>query len=72
MCVLPNGFGINPDTPSCETGPLKPQQSVHDTYIVQPSGTSTSVSVRTCASNEGSVPDPVTSNNCKTLSVAIA
>ena len=71
MCVLPNGFGINPDTPSCETGPLQPRQSVHDTYVVQPSGTSTSVSVRTCASNEGSIPDPVASNNCKTLSVAI-
>jgi len=39
--------------------------------VVQPSGTSTSVSVRPCASNEGSVPDPVASNNCKTLSVAI-
>jgi hypothetical protein len=71
MCVLPNGFGINPDTPSCETGPLRPQQSVQDVYVVQPSGTSTSVSVRACASNEGSVPDPVASNNCKTLSVAI-
>jgi hypothetical protein len=71
MCVLPSGFGINPDSPSCETGPLQPRQSVQDTYIVQPSGTSTSVSLRTCASNEGSVPDPVASNNCKTLHVAI-
>lgn len=71
MCVLPNGFGINPDSPSCETGPLQARQSVHDTYVVQPSGTSTSVSLRTCASNEGSIPDPVASNNCKTLSVAI-
>lgn len=71
MCVLPNGFGINPDSPSCETGPLRSQQSVQDTYVVQPSGTSTSVSLRTCASNEGSVPDPVASNNCKTLNVAI-
>jgi hypothetical protein len=71
MCVLPNGFGINPDSPSCETGPLQPQKSVHDTYVVQPSGPSTTVSVRTCASNEGSIPDPVASNNCKTLSVII-
>jgi hypothetical protein len=71
MCVLPNGFGINPDSPTCETGPLQPRHSVQDTYVVQPSGTSTSVSLRTCASNEGSVPDPVAANNCKTLHVAI-
>jgi hypothetical protein len=71
MCVLPNGFGINADTPSCETGPLRSKQSVQDVYVVQPSGPSTTVSVRACASNEGSVPDPVASNNCKTLSVAI-
>jgi hypothetical protein len=71
MCVLPNGFGINPDSPSCETGPLRAKQRVQDTYVLQPSGTSTSVSLRVCASNEGSVPDPVSSNNCKTLAVAI-
>jgi hypothetical protein len=71
MCVRPNGFGINPDDPFCETGPLRSQQSVQDVYVVQPSDTSTSVSVRACASNEGSVPDPVASNNCKTLEVAI-
>jgi hypothetical protein len=71
MCVLPNGFGINPDSPTCETGALRAKQSVHDTYVIQPSGTSTSVSMRACASNEGSVPDPVASNNCATLEVAI-
>jgi hypothetical protein len=71
MCVLPNGFGINPDFPSCETGPLNAKQSVHDTYVVQPSGTSTSVSLRACVSNEGSVPDPVSGNDCRTLAVAI-
>jgi hypothetical protein len=71
MCVLPNGFGINPDSPSCETGPLHAKQSVQDTYVLQPSGTSTSVSLRACASNEGSVGDPVASNNCKTLDVVI-
>ena len=71
MCVLPNGFGINPDSPSCETGPLHTKQSVHDTFVLQPSGPSTSVSVRACASNEGSISDPVAGNNCKTLSVVI-
>jgi hypothetical protein len=71
MCVLPNGFGINPDSPSCETGALQTKQSVQDTFVLQPSGTSTSVSVRVCASNEGSVADPVASNNCKTLSVVV-
>lgn len=71
MCVLPNGFGINPDTPACEFGPLRAKQSVQATYVVQPSDTSTSVSLRACTNNEGSVPDPVASNNCKTLAVAI-
>jgi hypothetical protein len=71
MCVLPNGFGINPDTPACEFGPLRAKQSVHATYVVQPSDTSTSVSLGVCTNNEGSVPDPVASNNCKTLAVAI-
>jgi len=71
MCVLPNGFGINPDSPSCETGPLRARQSVQDTYVLQPSGTSTSVSLRACASNEGSIPDAVPGNNCRTLEVAI-
>ena len=71
MCVLPNGFGINPDSPSCETGPLARKHSVQDTYVVQPSTTATSVSLRACSSNEGSVPDPVAANNCKTLVVAL-
>lgn len=71
MCVLPNGFGINPDSPACETGPLQSHQSVHDTYVVQPSGSVAPVSMTACASNEGSNPDPVSSNNCKTLSVDI-
>ena len=71
MCVLPNGFGINPDSPSCETGALRTNQSVQDTFVLQPSGPSTTVSLRACASNEGNVGDPVASNNCKTLSVVI-
>jgi hypothetical protein len=71
MCVLPNGFGINPDTPSCETGPLRVHQSVQDTYVLQPSGSGVTVSVRACSSNEAGIPDPVASNNCKTLAVKI-
>ena len=71
MCVLPSGFGINPDTPTCETGPLLAKQSVHDTYVIQPSGAPAPVSLTACAGNEGSVPDPAASNNCATLEVAI-
>ena len=70
MCVLPNGFGINPDGPFCETGPLDKKQSVQDTYVVQPSTAGTPVSLQACSSNEGSLPDPVAANNCKTLVVA--
>jgi hypothetical protein len=72
MCVLPNGFGINADGgPSCETGQLARKQSVQDTFVIRPSATATSVSLRACSTNEGLVPDPVAANNCKTLVVAL-
>src|SRR6478609_356826 len=59
MCVLPNGFGINADSPACETGALSKKQRVQDTFVVQPSATATSVSLRACSINEGRVADPV-------------
>jgi hypothetical protein len=71
MCVLRNGFGINPDGPSCEQGPLAIHQSVKSTFIVQPTTGHHTVSVTACGSNESAIPDAVPSNNCKTLSVAI-
>jgi hypothetical protein len=71
MCVLLNGFGINPDGPSCEQGRLAAHQSVKSTFIVQPSGPGVTVSLTACGSNESGIPDPVPSNNCKTLAVDI-
>jgi hypothetical protein len=71
MCVLPNGFGINADTPVCEQGQLPAGHSFKSTVILQPSGNDVTLSVRACASNESGIPDPRPGNNCKTLMVNI-
>ena len=71
MCVLPNGFGINPDAPVCEQGVLPAGHSFKSTVIVQPSGPGVTLAVRACASNESGIPDPKPGNNCKTLKVSI-
>jgi hypothetical protein len=73
LCIMPNGNSLNADSPACEPGQLAVGQTSHMTLIVQPnaSASGSSVRVRVCSSNESSTPDPVSSNNCKTLSVAI-
>jgi hypothetical protein len=68
LCVFPNGDGFDPDSPSCEPGPLRVHQSSIMTVIVQPNSGST-VRIRVCTSNEGGLPDPNSSNDCRTLRV---
>jgi hypothetical protein len=69
VCVLASGAAINPDTPFCEPGFVKPGQHasmVLTTTVTGPSGTS--VDARVCLSNENTgVIGP-----CVTKSVAIA
>jgi hypothetical protein len=73
LCVFPNGTTFNPDSPACEYGGIKVNQSAQMTLIVQPDPAASGqhVSVRVCASNESDVPDPVARNNCLSLSVAL-
>jgi hypothetical protein len=74
LCVLPNGTGFNADSPSCEPGALAAGESTHMTLILKPTAGALNrkLTVRVCASTEGSEVDPVASNNCKTLSVTLA
>jgi len=68
-CVLPNGFAINSDTPSCEPGFVKTGQSASIVITTNVTGGSgTDASVRLCLDNESTgVIAP-----CKTVSVKIA
>jgi hypothetical protein len=73
LCISRNRVSFDPDSPSCEFGPLASGQKTRMTLIVQP-GTDVSgvtVSVRVCASNEGGIPDPVSANNCETRRVEL-
>jgi len=69
--LIRNHFNINPDTPSCEPGALPANKSETVGILVTPE-TAGTMTVRACASNESNAPDPVPSNNCKTLSLAIS
>jgi hypothetical protein len=62
---------INPDTPSCEPGGLGPGKSTQAAVIVVPISGYSSMTVKACASNLDGTPDPVSSNNCKSLTVAV-
>jgi hypothetical protein len=57
---------INPDTPACEPGDLGPGKSTQAAILV--TQTAHPLKVTACASGE-SYPDPVSSNNCKTLTI---
>ena len=74
LCVMANGNGFDPDSPTCEPGALAAGRSTHMTLIVKPTAgaPNRTLSVQVCGSTEGSETDPVTSNNCTTLSVTVA
>jgi hypothetical protein len=73
LCVMSNGVGFNADSPTCEPGALAAGKSTHMTLIMKPTAgaLNRTLSVRVCASTEDSEVDPVSSNNCKTLSVTL-
>jgi hypothetical protein len=73
LCVMANGVGFNADSPTCEPGALAAGESTHMTLILKPTAGALNreLSVRVCASTEDSEVDPVSSNNCKTLSVTL-
>jgi uncharacterized repeat protein (TIGR01451 family) len=62
---------IYPDTPSCEPGTLGAGGTAQAAILATPSAAGT-MTVRACATDlSATAPDPVSSNNCKTLSVRI-
>ena len=68
--LIRNHFNINPDLPGCEPG-LLPANHTETVGILVTPETAGTMTVRACASNESNSPDPVPSNNCKTLSLTI-
>jgi hypothetical protein len=58
---------INPDTPDCEPGTLGPGKSTQAAILATQTGRP--MVVKACAFDISSYPDPVSSNNCKTLTV---
>jgi hypothetical protein len=66
-------YNINPDTPACEPGILGFGKSTSAAIMVTPSLTTTTgtVTVKACAYLLDSHTDPVSSNNCKTVSIPI-
>jgi hypothetical protein len=62
---------INPDTPACEPGVLGYGKSTSAAIMVTPTIISGTVTVKACALNLGGATDPVSSNNCKTISIPI-
>jgi uncharacterized repeat protein (TIGR01451 family) len=70
--LIRNHFDILPDTPACEPGALGAGGTAQAAILATPSAAGT-MTVKACAQNlSATVPDPVSSNNCKTLSVKIA
>lgn len=67
--MISNHFDINPDEPTCEPGTLRHGRSTRAAIVVTPTSTGT-LTVKACAENQGDT-DPVSSNNCKTISVPI-
>ena len=71
VCNTLNHALINPDTPACEPGFLPPGRTIGAAIVVTPTISSGTVSVRACANDESNNPDPVPSNNCKTVNIRI-
>ncbi len=71
VCPTSSHFLINPDTPACEPGILAAGKTISAAILVTPTISSGTVRVKACANDENNYPDPVPSNNCKTVSIAI-
>jgi len=71
VCETASHFLINPDSPACEPGVLAAGKTISAAILVTPTITSGTVRVKACATDESNNPDPVPSNNCKTVSIAI-
>jgi hypothetical protein len=66
--------GASPDTPSCEPGSLAPGHIAQAGIIITPPRNTPyhRMFVTACASDLSGTTDPVPSNNCKQLTIAIS
>jgi hypothetical protein len=69
--LISNRYNINPDTPACEPGVLGYGRSTSAAIMVTPTIYSGTVTVKACAQDLTGYADPVSSNNCKTISIPI-
>jgi hypothetical protein len=69
--LISNHYNIFPDTPACEPGTLGYGKSTSAAIMVTPTISSGTVTVKACAQDLSNYSDPVSSNNCKTVSIAI-
>jgi hypothetical protein len=59
------------DGPSCEPGYLAAGRTTRAAVMVTPTISSGTVTVKACANDESGYPDPVPSNDCKTVHIRI-
>jgi hypothetical protein len=72
VCPLVSShFNIFPDTPACDPGALPVGKSTRAAILVTPKAAGI-MTVRACAVNLVNKTDPVSTNNCKTLKLAIS
>ncbi|HJQ03352.1 MAG TPA: hypothetical protein VJ851_17280 [Jatrophihabitans sp.] len=71
VCPQSNHVLTGPDGPACEPGYLAAGRTTRAAIMVTPTITSGTVSVKACANDESGNPDPVPSNNCKTVHIRI-
>ena len=70
--LVASHFDINPDTPACEPGTLAAGKTTQAALLVKtPSAGGVTVTVKACARDLDGYSDPVASNNCKTVNIAI-
>jgi hypothetical protein len=71
LCATTTHSTVSPDTPDCEPGDLGPGQLVNAAIMLRATRSGL-LTVTACASNLNGTPDPVSSNNCKTLHVTVS
>jgi hypothetical protein len=69
--LISNHYNIFPDSPACEPGTLGYGRSTSAAILVTPTISSGTVTVKACAQDLSGYSDPVSSNNCKTVSIPI-
>ena len=71
VCPQSNHVLTGADGPSCEPGYLAAGRTTRAAVMVTPTISSGTVTVKACANDESGNPDPVPSNNCKTVHIRI-